>query len=231
MIWYTSRMNFSAWFAVSLIFTLAPQPISRGAPEGTALSLFDDFRPGWKRHWMEREMSDRSTSYEVIEAEGELVLRARSAGAASALWRALSFHPTERGTLSWRWKVEKSLTGNDKERTKSGDDYAARLMIIFDPELFTLKTQAICYVWAAEEPVGSVYSNPYAANVATIVLRSGDERSGRWVSENRNFVRDFRQVFGRSPEMVTAIAIIVDTDNTGTRATAWFDDLQVDQLE
>ena len=76
-----------------------------------------------------------------------------------------------------------------------------------------------------------MYSNPYADNVATIVLESGDERSGRWIREDRDFVRDFRQVFGRSPEMVTALALIVDTDNTGARATAWFDDLRVDHEE
>ena len=65
----------------------------------------------------------------------------------------------------------------------------------------------------------------------TIVLESGDERSGRWIREDRDFVRDFRHVFGRSPEMVTALALIVDTDDTGARATAWFDDLQVDHQE
>ena len=102
------------------------------------------------------------------------------------------------------------------------------LRSVFGPELFSLRTQALCYVWAAEQPVGEVYSNPYADNVATIVLESGDERSGRWIREDRDFVRDFRQVFGRSPEMVTAVALIVDTDNTRARATAWFDDLQVD---
>ncbi len=224
-------MTWGIWLAFLFASHTATNAVSAQGSKQSTHRLLGDFHPGWAEHWMERKMSARSTSYEVVEAQGGLVLRARSADSASAFWRILSLHPVERGTVSWRWKVEKSLTGNDKERTKRGDDYAARLMIVFGPELFSLRTQALCYVWAAEQPVGEVYSNPYADNVATIVLQSGDERSGRWIREDRDFVRDFRQVFGRSPEMVTAVALIVDTDDTGARATAWFDDLQVDQQE
>jgi hypothetical protein len=198
-------------------------------PQEAPLELFDGFRPGWEEHWSERPMSDRSTRYEVVEVEGRgSVLRARSEASASAFWRGLSLDPARVNTMSWSWKVAKSLDGNGRERTRRGDDYAARVMILFGSEVLSPDTEAICYVWASEEPVGDVYWNPYADKVATIVLQSGDERSGEWVHERRDFVKDFREAFGRGPETVSAVALMVDTDNTKTVATAWFDDLQID---
>ncbi len=174
---------------------------------------------------MERRLSRRPTRYRVVQDRGNAVLQAESASSGSALWRTVSLHPVERGTITWRWKVARSLSSNDNETTKRGDDYAARLFVMFGPDLFGRKTRAICYVWAGREAVGSVYPNPYTSSVATIVVESGDERSGEWITEQRDFVTDFRTIFGEPPETVTAVAVMVDTDNTDTDATAWFDDI------
>jgi hypothetical protein len=38
---------------------------------------------------------------------------------------------------------------------------------------------------------------------------------------------DFERYFGRPAERVTGVALMVDTDNTDSQATAWFDDLIV----
>ena len=193
----------------------------------SSVQLVEEFRGDWKDRWMERRLSRRSTNYKVVSEDGNLVLKAESAKSASTLWRMLRLQPVHAGVVSWRWKVARSLSENTKERTKSGDDYAARLLLIFDPDLFSWRTRAICYVWAGNEAVGSVYRSPYASSVATVVVESGDEHSGQWITEQRDFVADFRSIFGQTPEMVTAIAIMVDTDNTDSRATAWFDDIVI----
>lgn len=187
--------------------------------------LVEDFGEGWHRHWMERRLSRRPTRYRVVQDRGNVVLKAESANSGSALWRMVSLYPVEQGTITWRWKVAMSLSSNDNETTKRGDDYAARLFVMFDPDPFGRKARAICYVWAGRQAVGSVYPNPYASSVATIVVESGDERSGEWITEQRDFVTDFRTIFGELPEMVTAVAVMVDTDDTDTDATAWFDDI------
>ena len=75
-------------------------------------------------------------------------------------------------------------------------------------------------MWAGNEPVGSVYPSPYASSIATVVIESGDKHSGQWITEQRDFVADFRSIFGKTPEMVSAVAIMVDTDNTDARTTA-----------
>ncbi len=72
-----------------------------------------------------------------------------------------------------------------------------------------------------------MYPSPYSSNIATVVLRSGDRDAGQWVNEERDFIKDFERFFGETPEMVTALALMVDTDNTGARGRAWFDDLEL----
>lgn len=116
--------------------------------------------------------------------------------------------------------------GNRREREKPGDDYAARFFVIFDGEPFSRSARAICYVWAASEPVVSRYRNPYFSNVVTIVLRSGDELTGEWVREERDFMADYREAFGELPSSVTAVAVMADTDDTGGHATSWFTDIR-----
>ncbi len=63
--------------------------------------------------------------------------------------------------------------------------------------------------------------------VATIVVESGSQLIGEWVAEERDLIADHWRVFGKPLEAVTALAIMVDTDDTGSKATAWFDDISL----
>ena len=77
-----------------------------------------------------------------------------------------------------RWKVERCLDGSFDEKTRDGDDYAARVFVIYTSSFLPWRTRAICYVWSSREPAGAAYPNPYTGRVATIVLQSGDENAG-----------------------------------------------------
>lgn len=209
-----------------------------------SVKLLGDFKEDWEKHWIARnltqlpsryqnetDLSENPTRYEVAHDKDDMVLKVESSESVSVLWHPIGIHPLKFGRIKWRWKVEKSLTKNKKETHKVGDDYAARLFLVFEPHLVSWKMRAICYVWAGNQPVGSVYKNPYASSVATLVVESGNKRAGKWISEGRNFVADYLKVFGTAPEMVSAVAIMVDTDNTLSRATAWFDDIILELWE
>lgn len=58
-----------------------------------------------------------------------------------------------------------------------------------------------------------------------IVVESGAGRLNQWVSEERNLYEDFRQTFGEDPPMISGVAIMNDTDNTGESAIAYFGDI------
>ena len=133
----------------------------------------------------------------------------------------------DRAVVSWRWNVRGTIEGNHRQRHKDGDDYPARFFVIFGDGRLREGTRAICYVWASHESVGSTYENPYFGSVATVVLESGDELAGTWVIAERDFVADYRRLFGAQPMTLGAVALMVDTDNTNSRAVAWFDDIVI----
>lgn len=184
-----------------------------------------DFGDGWMERWTEFRLDARINRFAVVEEDGRPVLRVESENSASALWHPFDLKPADGVGITWRWRVDAALPRNRRERDKRGDDYAARFFVIFDGEPFSTDARAICYVWAASEPVGSRFPNPYVSNVATVVVQSGDERSRNWVREERDFMADYLAAFGEAPRRVTAVAVMADTDDTSGRATAWFADI------
>ncbi len=206
------------------------RPHRASAAADSSEGFREDFRAGWKDRWIEQALSRRRTRYEVVQEGGRPVLRATSTKSASALLHKLGIRTGAKGLISWRWRVQASILQNEHEREKRGDDYAARLFVVFESDRLSPHTQAICYVWASREAVGAVYRSPYASGVATVVLETGDQRANQWTAEERDFVADYRNVFGMTPHTVTAVALMVDTDNTGSSATAWFDDVQLTSL-
>jgi hypothetical protein len=113
------------------------------------------------------------------------------------------------------------------ERRRDSDDYAARVAVMFDGEPFARATPLLMYVWAGNEQVGEVYPSPYTDRAVTVVVRSGDDDSGEWLREERHVAADIERYFGRPAKRITGVALMVDTDNTDSKATAWFDELAV----
>lgn len=182
---------------------------------------------GWMERWTHEMLGDRATHYGVVDSDPGPALRARSRSSASALWHPLDLSVPEDAVISWSWKVSATYEGNDRERRKEGDDYPARLFVLFDEPGFEPDGRAICYVWASTEPVGSLYENPYFETVTTIVVASGAREAGGWTSFQRDFVRDYRIAFGDRPTAVTGVAVMVDSDDTARQATTWFGPLQI----
>lgn len=198
----------------------------------TDVKLLGDFNEGWRDQWFSRNLVGKATKYEVTTIDdSNKVLQAVSLEAASALWRMVSIRPGRKGKFSWRWKVENPLPKEVEERTKAGDDYAARIFVVFAPHLVSWKTRALCYVWAANAKVGSKYRSPYASSVGIVVVESGKEKKGKWVAEERDPIADYREIFGKQPELISAVAIMVDTDNTNHESIAWFDDLKLESSD
>jgi hypothetical protein len=208
------------WFALGLL---------AGAGMATMLAseiaLFDEFRPDWRAQWREQRLFSRPTVYRVVQEGEKPVLHAMSNEANSCLLREVDLRTPKLTQLRWRWKVRTPLVGNTSERERHGDDFAARVVVVFETSVLPLRTRAINYVWAAHLPRETTFPSPYSSNVAMIVLQSGAEHAaGLWRSETRDVVADYRRFFGREPERISAVGLFVDTDNTKGVAEAWFSD-------
>ncbi len=185
---------------------------------------------------------DRHTHYQLVDDGGATVIRAQSEASASGLTRAVRIDPAQYPLLRWRWKVSHVITAGDV-RSRQGDDYAARIYITFayQPDKVSLGRRlkhqaarilygdlpigAINYIWDNKTPVGTIVSNSYTDSVKMIVVESGNEKSGLWVEEERNIYQDYKRAFGEEPPMISGVAIMTDTDNTGASATAFYGDI------
>ena len=194
---------------------------------GEPADLFEGFRPHWREQWQEQRLALNPTTYAVVEVDGRQALHATSRSANAGLIRRFEVEKPTVAQLSWEWKVPRCLAHPENERTRAGDDYAARVFVVFETSVIPLRTRAINYVWAAREPAGARYVSPYTKNVGICVMRAGDADAGRWLEESRDVLADYRNFFGEPPKRISAVAVLVDTDNTRTEAEAWFANLRL----
>ena len=188
--------------------------------------LIDDFEKGLNTHWTTKSF-EGETRYSVVTDGDGHVLQAQSEASASGLVYEIDFDPVEHPILSWRWKITGTVKKGN-ENTKAGDDYAARIYVIF-PHWFFPKTRTLNYIWANHLPENEILPNAYTGNAMMLAASSGEARAGEWVEVRRNLIADYRRAFGEDPPEAGAIAIMTDTDNTGEKAMAWYDDIRLEE--
>jgi hypothetical protein len=188
----------------------------------------------------------RTTTYRVVTVEGRKVVHGEARAAMSGLDHRVSADPERTPWLHWRWKVSRSVRGGEAG-SRAGDDYSARVYVFFDYDLARLgfaarmkvkaarllhgdavPAAALCYVWDAARPAGTVVPSAYTDRVRMIVVDSGDAQAGRWIAHARNVAEDFTRAFGESAPRVSGVAIATDTDNTGDAVEAWYGELRFD---
>lgn len=184
-------------------------PVSRFSIDGLA---------GW-----ETKIFKGITEYRLVKEDGHVVVNASSHAAASGLVRKIHFDPLKYRYLRWSWKVSHTIEGGD-EKSKNGDDYAARVYVVFPGRHFW-QMKAINYIWANKLPKGKFVSSPFATDSKMVAVESGNGKAGQWITEERDLLGDYQRLFGDSPQEAEAIAIMTDTDNTGGSAEAWYGEI------
>jgi len=231
----------SLWLSVAGASAAAQSPPAQPVP-------FSAAEPGkappppW--HHQPLPKVERQNRFDLVADDGRTVLRVRSDAAASTLAHELDVDPARTPMLAWRWKVSAPVVGSDF-RHKAGDDYAARVYVLFDYPVARLAladrvkislartlygaelpAAALAYVWGNAQQPGAIGPNPYTDRVRMIVVDSGAAQAGQWVEVRRDVAADFRAAFGETAPRIVGIAVSADTDNTGERVTTLFGDLR-----
>lgn len=227
-----------------LLLGLSGSALAGAAPDIPAFSTAapgDDLPAGWQRYTLGKP--DRVTRYSVVELDGRIVLKAQADASVSAVIHPLHADPRETPWLSWSWRTENRLTRADI-RTKEGDDYVARVYVLFDYDVTKLPlferakiaaarllygdpipTAGLCYVWDNRQAVGYTAWSAYTRRLRMIVAADAGSGVNHWVKEERNIVEDYRQAFGEEPPPITAVILATDTDNTREKAVTYFGDV------
>lgn len=173
--------------------------------------------------WEEKSVSGH-TEYALAEEDGRTVLAANSKASASGYFRRIEVDLSLSPVLKWTWKVEKALPPGG-ERNKSGDDYAARIYVVFSEGPALWKTRVLNYVWSSHQPVGSQWENASSATSRMFAVESGNEQVGQWRAYQRNIRDDYKKQFGEDITHAQAIAVMTDTDDTRQTAAAFYGDI------
>jgi hypothetical protein len=173
--------------------------------------------------WSSRSF-DGETRYTVDAKAGRDAIRADSQASASALLRHIDVDLAATPVLHWSWKVGNLLADVD-ESSKGGDDYPARVYILFRSGGMDPRPFGISYVWSSRQARESAWPNAYTDRVMMVAARDAEDPVGVWVEEKHNVREDIRRHFGKEVNTIKAVAIMTDTDNSGQRATAWYGDI------
>ena len=208
----------------------------------------DTFPEKLENQWRIFSLADFKTkNYKIFEEGGNKFLRALVPQALDRRQKAITiikrlvksqgengkkefYEPKEYPFLSWKWRVNHLPTGSDEriedEQSKKSDS-AAGFYIYFQKD--GRSPNIIKYVWSETRPAGERFISPaskdiYVAHI--VVLKSGAEGLGAWISEKVNIVEDFKKEFGdHEPPRILGVGILTDADSTNTEAAADYDDI------
>ncbi len=207
----------------------------------SAATVGDTLPPDWKPLTFKK--IEKHTTYTLVKDDHTVVVKAVAKAAASGLTREIKINPKEYPIVEWRWKVSNILKNGDVHQ-KKGDDYPARIYITFEYDSSKLSflekgkyeairlfygqyppLGAINYIWESKAPIGTMVPNPFTDRVMMFVVETGSSKLNQWVNEERNIFEDYKKAFGQEPPMISGIAIMTDTDNTGESASAYYGDI------
>ena len=100
----------------------------------------------------------------------------------------------ETPVLEWRWKVV-ALPEGGNSCHKASDDQVAQVYVTWPRFPKAVRSRIIGYVWDTTAPVGTVCKSEKTGMVTYVVVRSGSQDAGKWVTE-RLFVAYRRRFDG-----------------------------------
>ena len=213
--------------------------------ERNDILFHDDFMnlDGWKPLTFPK--IEAHTAYTIVGEGDNVYLKAKSNASASAIVHKDAFDAGHYDKARWRWKIEHVYEKGNAEE-KSGDDYPIRVYVMFryDPDRGSFGEKltygiakafygeypphsSLNYIWSNKSQARTIMQSPYTDRSQMIILQSGKEKAGQWVTEEVNILEDYKKAFGKNPPPEASIAIMNDSDNTGETAVSYIDFIEV----
>ena len=172
--------------------------------------------------WKEQTWGKPAYDLEVVSDDDQRALHLKSKGETSTIIRDLkaSVDLKETPIIEWQWKVMTLPTGGNACH-KSTDDEAAQVYVAWLRTPEAVRSRIIGYVWDSTAPAGTICKSEKTSTVTYVVLRSGADELGKWITEHRNVAEDFRKIYGEAPDKPTALSLGIDSDDTRTRAESF----------
>ncbi len=173
--------------------------------------------------WREKSFFG-NTQYKFIKVKNRYVLQATAQKSASALYKPVDINLQNTPYLNWSWSIISALPSLN-EQSKPGDDYAARIYVVVKTGLAPWDKRALNYVWSSNEAPLESWPNVFTDKAVMIPLRAGKDSAGVWQMEKVNVLEDIKKYLRLDVRKIEGIAIMTDTDNSGSFSVAHYGDL------
>jgi Protein of unknown function (DUF3047) len=186
--------------------------------------------------------------FRSVKRQGRPALQVHAQRSVSVLRRQFQPGLAAVGTLDFSWKVDALPEGADL-KDAGATDAPTRILLAFEgdrskwnarthrlSELSQLLTgeplpyATLSYVWSRNDPLDVVLPNPRTDRIRKVVVESGTQHLGQWREYRRDVRADFIRAFGEEPGRLVAVALMTDTDNTGSTLHAWYGALRLVDL-
>lgn len=210
---------------------------SQVAPIDTNRRVIDDFERyeagDYPIRWMTRHRGriisyDRRSDdeyFQIHEENGQKFVRVTIENESHRMLVTrddrLDWNLEEFPTLAWDWRAIK-LPPDAREDTRN--DTGAAVYVIFKVDWLGRPT-SIKYTYSSTLPVGTIVDY---GRLKVVVVSSGADGTGAWLSIERDVAADYEDLFGKDPPVrPVSIMLWSDSDNTKSVAIADFDNIEV----
>jgi hypothetical protein len=219
----------SAPFRLGIIMLTLLFPLSLVAADG----FQEDFaaglgKEGLPKGWELKQWFGNTRKIETVKEEGTTALHLVSNGNSFGVYREKDLNPKKTPILTWQWKVTRLPEGADV-RDKKKDDQAAQIYVMFPRFPKMVNTRLVGYIWETSAPKMAKVTSQKSSNTRYIVLQSGPENLGKWVTETRNVYEDYKTLFGEEPPEIGGITIMIDSDDTNSSAESYFTNIRLEK--
>ena len=181
-----------------------------------------------------------ATKFRAAKLEGRKGVGVSAQASASMLRYKLRVAPQDLLALKFSWKVPSLIEGADLS-VRELDDSPVRIVLAFEGDYAKFSARnavlselsrsitgeplpyaTLMYVWSNLGAPESVVHNPRTDRIRKVVVESGGKNLGQWLDYERDIRADFVKAFGEEPGALLGVALMTDTDNTRSSATAWY---------
>ncbi len=213
----------------------APSASANSNTSADTLTWYDD--KSWQTFTLP---SKKTTRFSRVTLDGRDAVMASADGSASMLRHKVRVPADQLQQLRFSWKVPQLIANSDLA-LREGDDSPVRVVLAFegDRDKWSAKNAmlselsraltgeempyaTLMYVWSNQHAHESIVLNPRTDRIRKLVVETGPQKLKQWLDYERNIKADFERAFGEAPGALVGIALMTDTDNTLSKATAYY---------
>ncbi len=154
----------------------------------------------------------------------------------SVLYLKIADEPVPAARLAWDWQVTDPLPATDLSKT-DGDDRVLSVYVAFSDGSMASKLKAMMsplmagkvlnYVWGGDKALDIPHPH-FPDSGRLIVRRTADAKTGTWLSESVDLIKDYERAFGEAPPGVLYIGISGDSDDLATTSRGLIRNLRLE---